>query len=107
MRHHSIRVLPARADRATVPTPNHPRTPLVVVAHIEVAERTEATGWPMLVTFSDGRTLPSALTDPALLRDYLDYLGLPDNVVTYTGTAREQLYGGTTPTAQAHLSLTT
>src|SRR3954465_5371777 len=107
MRYHPVRVLPGRsADRATKASGAF-RKPLVSVSHIAVGDGDEATGWPLLVTFSDGRELPSTLTDPTLLRDYLDYLGLRDDIVTNPGQAREQLCGDDTTAAQKHLSLTT
>jgi len=79
----------------------------VSVANIAVGDGDEASGWPLVVTFSDGRELPSTLTDPTLLRDYLDYLGLSDDIVTYSEKARQQLCGDEAPTHQSHLSLTT
>src|SRR3954454_11331593 len=107
MRYHSVRVLPGRsADRAPQAS-GTPRKPLVSVAHIAVGDGDEATGWPLVVTFSDGRELPSTLTDPTLLRDYLDYLGLSDDIVTYSEQTRKQLSGDDTPPAQNQLTLTT
>jgi len=93
MRHRGVRVIPAPSPDATAPSRR--RVPIVRVAHIDVAEAELRDGrreWPMVVTFSDGTQLPSRLADPNLLADYLDYLQLPDDVVSFTGNAHGELW---------------
>ena len=92
MHHHAIRVLSAHLHDARPADAPRPDSKHLVATRIDVEEGSPATGWPIRVTLPDGRSLPAILEEASLLEDYLDYLHLPDDVVVYHGTAREQLH---------------